>query len=94
MSQMYDYMIKSYIMTFEIDDISINARLVLNQDQHYLIAIQDYGYFEVETLYYLMNRYNCEIFIYNTPPPSDYCPVINTLITKYDKMVKEGGLSK
>lgn len=77
-------------MSFEIEDVTINARLVSN-GQKYLIAIQNYGYFEVETLYYLMNRYNCEIYIYEEFPESDYCPVINELLTKHSKMVIERG---
>ena len=88
-----DMLIKGNILSISIGETNINARLVKDKIGDYKIALQNYGYYELDCLDYLVNRNNATVHVYKVIPESDYSPIIGELINKLNENLIKGGVN-
>ena len=85
-----ELLLRGNILSLTMSDTTINARLVRDKQGEYKVALQNYGYFELDCLDYLINRNNVTVNIYNTIPESNFSPLINELITTLNNNLSRG----
>lgn len=80
--EIFELLNKGYILSLEIDSLTINVRLVSSKGE-YKLAIQNFGIYDDCALDYICNRFNCNVYLNEDIPEGDYCPVVHELIDRY-----------